>query len=52
MWYLAMICNHFDWNFEEVLAENIAKLEKRYPSGFSAEDAKRAGTRVDWMEKQ
>ena len=53
MWYLAMICNYHDWDFEEVLSENIAKLKKRYSSGsFSEEEAKRKNTRVDWMEQK
>lgn len=30
LWYMAMICNFFDWNLQEVLAENIEKLQKRH----------------------
>jgi len=52
MWYLAMICNFFDWDFNEILAENIAKLTKRYPQGFTEKDAGRGGTRIDWNEKE
>ena len=51
MWYLAMICNHFDWNLEDVLLENIVKLKKRYSDGFSEKEAQRKGTRIDWMEE-
>jgi NTP pyrophosphatase (non-canonical NTP hydrolase) len=51
MWYLAMICNFFGWDFEEVLGENIAKLKARYPQGFAEKDAQRGGTRIDWNEK-
>ena len=51
MWYLAMICNFFNWDFEEVLAENIAKLKKRYSKGFTKRDASRGGKRIDWNEK-
>lgn len=51
MWYLAMICNHFNWDFDEVLGENIGKLAKRYPEGFTEKDAKRGNTRIDWNEK-
>ena len=51
MWYLAMICNVMGWNFEEILAENIAKLKARYKKGFSEKDASRGGTRIDWNEK-
>lgn len=46
MWYIAMICNHFDWNMEEILKENMEKLDKRYPNGFSYEAAKRKP--IDW----
>jgi len=51
MWYLAMICNFFGWDLEEVLAENIEKLKNRYPQGFTEKNASRSGTRVDWNEK-
>ena len=51
LWYAAMICNFFDWDFQEILEQNIAKLKKRYPKGFTINDAKRNGTRIDWSEK-
>ncbi|HLC57309.1 MAG TPA: nucleoside triphosphate pyrophosphohydrolase family protein [Candidatus Nanoarchaeia archaeon] len=51
MWYTATICNFYGWNMEEVLKENLEKLKKRYPNGFTFTDAQRNGTRVDWMEK-
>ncbi|RKX59009.1 MAG: hypothetical protein DRP29_05510 [Thermodesulfobacteriota bacterium] len=47
-WYSAMICNFFGWNMEEILEMNIKKLRKRYPNGFTIEDAKRGGTMVKW----
>ena len=50
LWYAAMICNYFDWNLDEVLNENIQKLRKRYPKGFTKKDAKRKG--IDWNEKK
>ncbi|MCX6748892.1 MAG: nucleoside triphosphate pyrophosphohydrolase family protein [Candidatus Pacearchaeota archaeon] len=50
MWYLSMICNFFGWNLEEILQENIDKLKKRFPQGFTTQDAKRENTRVDWNE--
>ena len=52
LWYAAMICNFFGWDFQEVLEENIKKLKKRYPKGFTEKAAKRKGTRIDWMEKK
>lgn len=51
MWYLAMICNFYGWDMDEVLVENIEKLRKRYPEGFDFSAAQRGGTRVDWNEK-
>lgn len=51
LWYAAMICNFFDWDLEKILEENIKKLKKRYPDGFTEKDAKRKGEGTDWMEK-
>ena len=48
MWYGAMICNFFDWDFEEILEENIKKLKERYPDGFTFEDSQREKTRIKW----
>jgi NTP pyrophosphatase (non-canonical NTP hydrolase) len=48
LWYAAMICNFFNWNLEDCLKENIEKLKKRYPKGFTFEDAQREGTMVKW----
>ncbi len=47
-WYSAMICNFFNWNMEEILQQNIEKLKKRYPQGFTIEDARRGGTMIKW----
>ena len=48
MWYASMICNSLGWDFEEVLEENIKKLNARYPQGFTEKDAQRGGTMVKW----
>jgi len=50
LWYTAMICNYFGWDLNEVLEENIKKLKKRYPKGFTEKAAKRK--RVDWLEEK
>jgi len=50
LWYAAMICNFFEWDMQEVLNENLNKLKKRYPQGFTIDDAKRGGTMKDWNE--
>ncbi|MBC8501161.1 MAG: nucleoside triphosphate pyrophosphohydrolase family protein [DPANN group archaeon] len=51
MWYLAMICNFYGWDFEEILDENIEKLNKRYADGkFTFKHARRNNTRIDWNE--
>lgn len=51
LWYAAMICNFFNRDMEEVLNENVEKLKKRYPNGFTVKDAKRNGTIIDWNKK-
>jgi NTP pyrophosphatase (non-canonical NTP hydrolase) len=51
LWYMAMICNFFNWDMEEVLKQNVDKLQKRYPQGFTVENARRGGTKIDWNEK-
>jgi len=33
--YIQMLCNQFGWSFNELMTTNMAKLEKRYPSGYS-----------------
>ena len=38
-----------NWNLEDILKENIEKLQKRYPKGFTKKKAKRGG--IDWNEK-
>ena len=48
LWYAAMICNFFGWDMEEVLRENIEKLKKRFPEGFTNMDVKRE--MIDWSE--
>lgn len=52
LWYIAMICNFFDWNLEDIFNENVQKLKKRYPNGFTEKDAGRNNTRIDWNEKK
>jgi|SRR3989344_2329371 len=51
LWYAAIICNFFDWDMQEVLDENIEKLKKRFPAGFTMEAAKRDNTMIDWNKK-
>lgn len=48
LWYSAMICNFFGWDFQEILNENLEKLKKRFPNGFTTQDAARNGTMIDW----
>ena len=37
MWYLCMLANMYGLTMSSVLADNIAKLKKRYPDGFTPE---------------
>jgi NTP pyrophosphatase (non-canonical NTP hydrolase) len=39
LWYLAEICNAFDWSMARVAEENLQKLADRYPDGFTIEDS-------------
>lgn len=34
LWFVAEYCTAMRWNLEDVMAENIEKLKKRYPNGF------------------
>lgn len=35
MWYIANMCNINEWNLEDILLQNINKLNIRFPEGFS-----------------
>lgn len=37
LWYVAEVVSAMDWDLDDVAEHNIAKLRKRYPTGFSAE---------------
>lgn len=39
LWYLAEVCNAFGWDMEAIAQENLDKLSKRYPDGFTVEDS-------------
>ena len=38
-WYIAEIATVLDVDLEDVLVQNIEKLKKRYPEGFSVENS-------------
>lgn len=42
LWYIALMCNSFGWNMDEIMQMNIDKLQARYPNGF---DINRANNR-------
>ena len=42
LWYLALLCDARQWDFDEIAAMNIAKLRARYPDGFSFARANQA----------
>lgn len=44
MWYVAMMCNSFGWDLDEIMQLNIDKLKARYPAGF---DTERANNRAE-----
>ena len=37
LWYLASVCNFYNWSLEHVANENLEKLKKRYPEGFDSD---------------
>lgn len=37
LWYAALACDALGLQLGEVMGENIAKLRRRYPDGFSSE---------------
>jgi len=39
-WYLALICDEMNWEFEDVMEKNIVKLKARYPQKFEETLAK------------
>jgi NTP pyrophosphatase (non-canonical NTP hydrolase) len=39
-WYWSCLLTLFDLDMDEVLRDNIKKLEKRYPKGYNATDSK------------
>ncbi len=39
LWYMANMLDELGVSFEEVMAQNAAKLQKRYPKGFTEADA-------------
>lgn len=39
LWYLAALATLLDVSLEDVAAKNIAKLQARYPNGFSEADS-------------
>lgn len=34
LWYIALICDTFNWNLDYIMRMNLHKLESRYPEGF------------------
>lgn len=44
IWYVAMLCESFGWNMEEIMQMNVDKLKARYPEGF---DVERANNRAE-----
>lgn len=37
LWFVAEFCTANDWDLEDVMTVNIAKLKARYPDGFDVE---------------
>lgn len=39
MWYVMLMCYAHKWDPQEILEMNIAKLQARYPGGFTTENS-------------
>ena len=39
LWYVAMLCDVFNWSLDDVMQTNIDKLRERYPDGFDVDRA-------------
>lgn len=39
LWYIAYLLDAVGLKLEDVMEQNVAKLERRYPGGFSVEDS-------------
>lgn len=39
LFYIQAACNHFGWDFQHLIDGNVAKLIKRYPTGYSDQAA-------------
>lgn len=39
MWYVAEVCSSLDISLDEVLKQNIDKLQKRYKNGFTVNES-------------
>ena len=38
-YFIALICKLYGWQFSNIMKDNIEKVQKRYPNGFSEDDA-------------
>lgn len=43
LWYVAAVATVIDADLDDIARENIEKLKKRYPDGFSVERSRRRG---------
>lgn len=37
LWYIALICDAFEWSMNDIMRMNIRKLQERYPEGFDTD---------------
>jgi NTP pyrophosphatase (non-canonical NTP hydrolase) len=48
LWYIAALCTQCHLDMSDIMHQNIEKLNRRYPNGFSSLDSQR---RVDVAER-
>lgn len=39
MWHIALMCESFGWDLDEIMQMNVDKLKARYPQGFDVDKA-------------
>jgi NTP pyrophosphatase (non-canonical NTP hydrolase) len=41
LWYIAALCTKLDLSMSEIMSQNIDKLKRRYPAGYSPDYSER-----------
>jgi NTP pyrophosphatase (non-canonical NTP hydrolase) len=47
IWYIAALCSRMNLNLADIMDNNIEKLKKRYPSGYTEDHSKERMDKID-----